>query len=407
MGLPKPPPRRPAGPPKPPPKRPSKPEKKKEIRAKKVEPMPSIPEELLGQRWSANALINRYGSLKKVLGSVRPDTYPNPNDIDMNDVEVDLTGDIDSHVIMKWRNVRGTYTNSYTAGFRARNNAEKWERAGKLIHDIDRIRDEVSDIMQDRSADYDVRDAAAIMFITAHTGLRPGSKHDTAEGVYGAKTLRAEHVSISGSTVSFKFNGKRNVENTAKIKDKHLAKYLQKRRNSARKRGGEMFIESPAAMRQVKQITDSVEFLLKDYRTVIGTTAAAEALLMHTPPPPLPDDEKAALKLMKDRYYEASEATGKILNNEPRTARGSYISPGLLYAWATYVGASHDIVDAILKKGSPLDEIHERARRMMHAAFGVSLHTDGGPFHLAHDDLDNEPQSLELYDIPDIFKREA
>jgi DNA topoisomerase-1 len=285
------------------------------------------------------------GSLKdlgKRIGLSKLPATGGKTPVDPNTVTVDLTGDIHSKAVLKWKDSKGRNQYGYTETFVSRNAAKKWGRVAAFRKFAPKAKADASARVADTKRTDRKRDAAAIVAIIAETGLRPGSAASAAtESHYGISTLRSEHVSFSGGKAKLSFVGKSGKKNTAEVSDPAVVAWMKERHASAGDRDGNVWEARDTDARSEFKDMGGAAFKLKDFRTVKASEIAASELLSAVPPPPLPANVAAAKKLLLSRVRKASDVVAAALNNTPAVARKSYIMPSVIEAWSRRVGGGH------------------------------------------------------------------
>jgi DNA topoisomerase-1 len=259
-----------------------------------------------------------------------------PADIPLSEIKVgDLHGsDIHERALLKYRTPKGKIQSGYTATFIARKAAEKFALVAKHKPVYAKIkRDVVSDLRKHEVGSGE-HQAATVIAIIAHTGLRPGSAQSVRDHKrYGVTELRPEHVKIDGDTASFDYIGKSGEHNTATIRNKDIVAALKPYVDKAKR--GQPIFERGTLGRANNQSIKGRELNLKDYRTIVGTIAAEKYLAkVKKPPPEVMGDNKRLNKYLAKTLNDASAHVADVLNNKPATARTSYIHPKVFEDWA-------------------------------------------------------------------------
>jgi len=283
-----------------------------------------------------------------------------PIKVPEDQVEINLTGDIDTHAVMVWIDPKsGRRVYSYTKTFAANQAAQKWERTSKMSADkVENFRIITARTLTGK-ADDKVKQAAAVVSIIAQTGLRPGSQIGFAEtGNRGVLTLAPENIKIKGDKVVLTFVGKSYQENLAEIEDGPLAHYLQGK--VASRKGEDFVFDVPRYLVDdfYKRILKMGTFKIKDLRTHMAGQLAKEILENDPlPPPPLPKKPGEIKKAVKNKLKHVFDLVSKKLNNSPAMAKGSYVNPAIISNWLTDVGIQPELVSSV---GVPYkDEIVE------------------------------------------------
>lgn len=277
-----------------------------------------------------------------------------PINIDRANVEVDTSGDPDSHWIMRWKDPKtGAIKNAYSKEFLDRNAEYKWQRiSGITVKQINAIKNKSSKLIISAENEAD-RDAAAIVNIIAHSGLRRGDRLKfEVTGNRGVSTIAPENVNIIGNRVIFNFRGKSYKENVSFVNDKVLAEYLTTLKEQ---RKGEKFLftASDATIDKVFNSVGGKDLKLKDLRTYVATDLAKKVLFEdETQPPPLPPQLSVTgkKKLIKDKLNRCYEIVAKKLNNTPAMAKNAYIHPNVVTKWIELLALDFDISKSVIEK---------------------------------------------------------
>lgn len=209
-----------------------------------------------------------------------------------------------------------------------------------------------------------IKDAAAIIYIIANTGLRRGDKIKfNVTGNRGVSTLAPANVTVSGNKVSFSFIGKSYQENVAHLINKDVANYISVLKKS-RKDEAYLFDTNDNTIDLVFGKVGGENLKLKDLRTYVATDLARKILFEDkTIPPPLTENTNKSKKLVQDKLKRLYEIVSKKLNNTPAMARTAYIAPNVVNSWLDTIGFK----DTSIKKAEAdndddisLDEIISR-----------------------------------------------
>jgi len=212
--------------------------------------------------------------------------------------------------------------------------AYKFDRARRLEPKYAGIMAKNTKLQSDK--DPKVRDAASILALIMHTGMRPSSEKDTGADYksYGATTLEGQHVITDedGNTILRFVSGKHKGKPIdMKVTDPDLAKNLQQRAKQVGE-GSQLF---PTAnerflLNHVKKLAGA-EFKTKDFRTLLGTrTAGAEVKNM--PVPKTPAEYKKFVVAVATKVSD-------LLGNTPKIALEDYIAPHVFADWKLASGA--------------------------------------------------------------------
>ena len=174
---------------------------------------------------------------------------------------------------------------------------------------------------------------AAIIHLVARSAIRPGSEsYLRTHGTRGAATLLKSNVSIKRDTVALAFKGKGNQAVQREIRCRKLAKAISILLQLPGKRLFQ-YLDDAGKLRSVRR-RDVNEFLytiagvrisLKDFRTLLASTAVLETLV-HIPPA---KSERTRRRQMLD----AVRSTADDLANTPTVCRRSYVHDTILAAF--------------------------------------------------------------------------
>lgn len=286
-----------------------------------------------------------------------------PVGIPESEVKQDFTGDIDSHAVLQWKSPKtGETVRAYTEKFMKKNADIKWKRILKVKpKDISHIQATADKILSS-NADDKLKQAAAIISIISHTGLRIGSlKGLEKTGNRGVSTLAPDNFKVSGSNIKFNFVGKSYQDNEAEIFDQSLSKYLTTKQLE-RKGSPLMFTVSKGYIDQVYDKYMKMEkFKIKDLRTYVANKVAKDILYKDsTTPPPLPSNPKEIKTAVKNKLKGVFEKVSQILNNTPNMARTSYIHPQIIHNWLGEIGVKAEFVgynESVQLKEDEFDDV--------------------------------------------------
>jgi DNA topoisomerase-1 len=215
------------------------------------------------------------------------------------------------------RDSKGRTQYLYSAEHSERASAEKFERLKEFNKEVGQIQEKIQADLDNPNLSQKDAESARALYLISKTGFRVGSEESS---VYGATTLRAEHVKIDGEKVVFNFVGKHNVPITKEVEDKQLATILKPRVDA----GGRLFQTTDSEVRDYLHARDG-DFKVKDFRTWQGTARAIqEVKSLKTPK----TDREFKIARMK-----VARAVAAHLGNTPKVALDSYISPTVFSKW--------------------------------------------------------------------------
>jgi DNA topoisomerase-1 len=181
---------------------------------------------------------------------------------------------------------------------------------------------------------------AAVVRLLEVTLIRVGNEEYARQNKsFGLTTLRGRHVSVSGTTLRFRFNGKHGKQHEVGIRNRQLANIIKRLQDLP---GQELFqyldddgepqtIGSGDVNDYLREVSGR-EFTAKDFRTWAGTVLAALALSQYGPP----SSESQA----KHNVVRAIEFVAARLGNTPAISRKCYVHPDVIEAYGEGVVAS-------------------------------------------------------------------
>ena len=168
--------------------------------------------------------------------------------------------------------------------------------------------------------DFNKSDEAKVLYLINQTGFRVGGQGQPGKHqVYGASTLKSEHIKIDGNKITFNFQGKKNVTQNHTITNGKMANFLETRLSETK-----IFKTNDTKIRKYLKEISGKNYLVKDFRTYVATISA-KALVDKMPTPITKADKARIVKFV-------SEQVSKILGNTPSMAKSSYIDPSV-WAW--------------------------------------------------------------------------
>lgn len=158
-----------------------------------------------------------------------------------------------------------------------------------------------------------------VLYLISLTGFRIGGRGDGRSKVqaFGASTLRGEHVSVEGDTVTFDFPGKKGVRQQHTVTDPVIAGMMQEAKS-----GHAIFTTRDSKIRDAWKSKYGGE-KVHDLRHVVATEIAEKELINSVPPRPKTEREKKRL------IKSIAKTAAKKLGNNPSQTLGTYIDPRL------------------------------------------------------------------------------
>ncbi|HEX2608108.1 MAG TPA: DNA topoisomerase IB [Flavisolibacter sp.] len=174
------------------------------------------------------------------------------------------------------------------------------------------------------------RVVATVVSLMERTYIRIGNDdYEKLYGSYGLTTMKDNHVKVQGDTVNFSFKGKKGIEHKISLKNKRLAKMVQKCRDIPGKElfqyydaeGNRKPIDSGMVNRYIKEATGG-DFSAKDFRTWAGTLNILRAFKS------LGDVETDGE--CKKNILAALDEVSQKLGNTRTVCRKYYVHPGII-----------------------------------------------------------------------------
>ena len=222
---------------------------------------------------------------------------------------------------------KGRSQSIYSAEFMKQHADAKFSRINELAKKFDSIAKENDKNMQSKNPE--IREAASVMQLIMHTGIRPGSDTDTGAKVkaYGATTLEGRHLHIDkDNNVSLDFIGKKGIALSIPIIDKTIAISLLKRAKTSGT-NGKLFNIDEKQLLDYTHSLDGRKFKTKDFRTFLGTKTAIDKVKEYG------DKIPKTIKEYKQMVKDVAITVSKKLGNTPTIALQSYVNPVVFSKW--------------------------------------------------------------------------
>ncbi|CAN5428176.1 hypothetical protein BH23BAC1_BH23BAC1_18010 [soil metagenome] len=174
---------------------------------------------------------------------------------------------------------------------------------------------------------------ALVVSIMERTFIRIGNaSYEKLYGSYGLSTFRDKHAKINGSTVSFKFIGKKGKLQEIELKNKKLAKLVKKCQDIPGydlfqyydEEGQRQSIDSGSVNDYLKEMT-GCDFTAKDFRTWGGSINALRAFREI-------GNHDSATQAKKNIVKAIDQVSG-VLGNTRTICKKYYIHPSLIEAY--------------------------------------------------------------------------
>ena len=171
---------------------------------------------------------------------------------------------------------------------------------------------------------------ATVISLMERTYIRIGNDdYEKLYGSYGLTTLKDNHIKVNGDTVHFCFKGKKGIEQKISLRNRRLARMVQKCRDIP---GRELFqyydaegvrqpIDSGMVNRYIKEATGG-DFSAKDFRTWAGTLNIIRAFQSM--------GEAESETDCKKNIVAALDEVSKKLGNTRTVCKKYYVHPGVI-----------------------------------------------------------------------------
>ncbi|MDB5072361.1 MAG: topA [Candidatus Eremiobacteraeota bacterium] len=264
------------------------------------------------------------------------------------------------HLQATGRDARGRKQYRYHKRWREVRDENKFDRMIEFAKALPSIRENVArDIALSGMPREKV--LATIVSLMERTAIRVGNEEYARENdSYGLTTLREEHVDVKGATVRFHFRGKSGKEHEVEVRDKRIARIIQKSQDLP---GQQLFeyvdddgtarpVRSEDVNEYLKEISGG-DFTAKDFRTWEATMMCALEL--------------AALEAQEHNQTERKKLVTEVitkvaehLGNTPAVCKKSYVYPGVVNDFLN--NGALELIEKAVEKASPhaLDR-HETA----------------------------------------------
>jgi DNA topoisomerase I len=171
---------------------------------------------------------------------------------------------------------------------------------------------------------------ATVVSLMERTYIRIGNDdYEKLYGSYGLTTLKDNHVKVNGDTLHFCFKGKKGVEHKVTLRNRRLARMVQKCRDIPGKElfqyydaeGNRKAIDSGTVNKYIKEATGG-DFSAKDFRTWAGTLNIIRAFKSM--------GEAESESDCKKNVVAALDEVSKKLGNTRTVCKKYYVHPGII-----------------------------------------------------------------------------
>ena len=246
--------------------------------------------------------------------------------------DVWITPKANGHIQAVGRDAKGRKQYRYHPGWRTHRDEAKYHRLLAFGRKLPRLRARVeADLARPGLPREKV--LAAVVSLLEKTLIRVGNdEYAKANKSFGLTTLRRKHLHLKGAGAVFEFRGKSGVMHKTGFHDARLARVL---RRCEALHGQRLFAyaDHDGATHAIGShdvnayLRDAIgeDFSAKDFRTWMGTLAAAHALALQ-PRPTSPTNAKSIMTT-------CVKAVAGLLGNTPTVCRACYIHPVVFEAY--------------------------------------------------------------------------
>lgn len=234
-----------------------------------------------------------------------------------------------AHLQATGLDAKGRKQYRYHPEWRVKQDQTKFHRLTQFGRSLPRVRSRVSRDLCDPALSKKRVVAAVVRLIDTTHGRVGSERYARENGSFGITTLRKQHARLAGAAIQLSYRAKSGKRQEAAVRSRNLARII---RACGELPGHRLFqftdeagrchsIRSTDVNAYLKSVTGAA-FSAKDFRTWIGTRAAARWLAAQ----PKPDTQKARRHLAAACFRHVAD----VLGNTPAVCRKSYVHPGLL-----------------------------------------------------------------------------
>jgi DNA topoisomerase-1 len=231
------------------------------------------------------------------------------------------------HIQATGYDARGRKQYRYHPGFRAQQEAAKYERLAAFARALPRLRKKVEEDLKGKPTARETVLAAVVRLID-ETRMRIGNEEYAKENKsFGATTLRKRHAKVERGRLKISYTGKHGIRRTVTLTDRNLIRIARRTQDLP----GQNLFEFEGDDGQVCPVTSSdvnsyikeamgEEFTAKDFRTWGASTIAFEEMI------------RRYRKHGKVKLKSVIEPVAEALGNTAAISRKSYVHPALIEA---------------------------------------------------------------------------
>ncbi|WP_166404792.1 DNA topoisomerase IB [Labedella endophytica] len=218
----------------------------------------------------------------------------------------------------------------YHEAWREKQDVAKFERCLDLAGLLPGVRPTVTRHLRGDPTSRETVLAAMFRLLDTAAPRIGGARYADENGSYGLSTLLGEHLLLSGDLVTLHFPGKSSQQWHSELTDGDLAEVLRSLRRR-RGKGSRVFAWKNGRRWRVLTAEEANDYIrglvgesfsAKDFRTLHGSSVAAQSLAVSGPDETMTGRKRAIVTAVK--------AASTTLGNTPAIARSSYIDPRVL-----------------------------------------------------------------------------
>jgi DNA topoisomerase-1 len=247
--------------------------------------------------------------------------------------DVWICPDARGHLQATGRDARGRKQYRYHRDYRARRDAAKFEQLLAFGRALPRMRRRIARDLARQDIPREKVLAATVRLLEL-TLIRVGNdEYARLNASFGLTTLKDRHARVRGASIRFRFRGKAGKTHEVTIRDRRLARVVARTQELP---GQELFeyVNDDSEVRTIRSedVNDylrdiaGTEVTSKMFRAWGATLLAVRALSSGRPP--------GSPRLARREVVAAMEEVAEQLGNTPAIARGSYVHPAILDAYA-------------------------------------------------------------------------
>jgi len=243
-----------------------------------------------------------------------------------------ICSDPDGHLQATGRDARGRKQYRYHADFRAQREQTKFDELVPFGEALGSLRRRLDEDLAGSGLSYE-RVVALVVSLLECTHIRVGNEcYVASNGTYGLTTLRSRHVTVRGSTVRIRFQGKGGRRHDVAVSDARIGRLIRVCQDLP----GQLLFQweddegvlRPVTSTEVNdylRLNTGLDVTAKTFRTWGATLLAATGFSV-LPRPTTARRRNASVKAVV-------EVVADELGNTPTVARSSYIHPTVFTAY--------------------------------------------------------------------------